>query len=105
MAKKARLDKARPYATISSLKPQKAVYEQDGVLFDNDGVECGKVDGYDERKRREAEAAAKKSEDKKAAAAAASAEEILGDLGADPNAEAQRENAAAAAAEESADDA
>lgn len=103
MAKsKAKLDRSRPFATISSITPG-AAYEQDGILFGGDEVECGKVEGYAEKKAAETkkERAAALAADKKAAADRAT--DVLGDLE-DPQADAQRENAAAAAAEEKAAD-
>lgn len=102
MAKsKAVLDRKRPFATISSMKPQKAVYEQDGVLFDNDEVECGKTPGFVEKQKQEEADAKKKAVAKSKIKKVKEVEDILGDLD-DPNADAVKENAAAAAAEASA---
>lgn len=105
MSVKKKLDFKRPYARVMSVNPKiKHAYTQDGLQFDGNGVECGKVPGYEEAQAKAAEAAAAKKEAKRKREAAAQAESILGDLG-DPNADAVRENAAAAQAEDNADEA
>jgi len=96
--KKAVLDRTRPFATVSSLNPNYGAYEQDGVLFGSDEVECGRVEGYVEKQ--EADAKKKKATDK--VAKAKKVEELLGSFD-DPNTEIAKENAAAAAAENLAD--
>jgi hypothetical protein len=98
--KKAQLDKSRAYACISSLTPG-AAYEQDGLLFGSDEIQCGEVEGYAERQKAVADKAKAEIEAAEKEAAAKNAESILGDLG-DPQAESLAENAAAAAAEEAA---
>lgn len=103
MAKKAKLDKSRSFAVISSLDPKSPCYEQDGIFFGSDELECGKTEGYDKKKQAEADKAAAAEQAEKDAADAAAAKEILGDLD-DPNAEAARENAAAEAAEKAAEE-
>ena len=98
-AEKAKLDRSRPFATISSMNSAVAgVYEQDSILFNQDGVEMGKTAGYEERVKK----AEKKAAKVKKSVALDEANDILGQLG-DPNAEALKENAAAKAAEELAD--
>lgn len=95
---KAKLDRSKPFARISSLKPQTAVYEQDGLFFNQNEEQCGVSPGLKEKekKAKAKEKAAKEAAEKEAEAARA--ENILGDLG-DPNADSLMENAAAAAAE------
>jgi len=99
---KAVLDRSRPFATISSITPQKGVYEQDGLLFDTTEVECGSVPGYAERQNAEKAKETKKKAAKAKIRKAKEVEDLLGSLD-DPGAEAAKENAAAAAAEELAD--
>jgi hypothetical protein len=82
-------------------------FRQGGYYYDSQYNPVCEVPGWSDKRAAEAEAAEKAEEARQAAATAAAAESILGDLGAvaDPNAEASKENAAAAAAEENSDDA
>lgn len=99
---KAKLDRSRPFATISSIKPQKAAYEQDGLLFDSYEEECGSVPGYVEKQKEETAKVEKKKAAKAKVKKAKAVEDLLGSLD-DPNADVVKENAAAAAAENLAD--
>lgn len=103
---KAKLDRTRPFAAVSSMSndPGRAAYEQDAMWFNLEEEEIGKTDGFHRREeaaaKTERDAAAKQEVDRVTAAAA-----LLGGLGGDPEADAQRENAQAAAAEALSDDA
>jgi len=96
-------DPSRPHAKIISANPspESPVYEQDGVFYDANCKEVGKADGYSRAQ------AAKKNRPEPApepASAEDRASLIIGAV-ASPHAEAAKENAAAAAAEDLSDDA
>lgn len=104
MATKKQLDRSRPFATISSLStdPDRSVYEQDGVMFNQNEEECGFAPGFKEKKEKAEKKAKKTAVAKEKLRKAKKVEDLLGSLD-DPNADATKENAAAAAAEKLAD--
>lgn len=98
MAKeKAKLDRSKPFATISSLDPKAPVYEQDGVFFNQAEKEVSRSESKIKREKDEAAKAKAADDAAKKEAEAKAAENILGNL--DPQADALKENAAANAAE------
>ena len=100
MSAKKTLDRSRPFATISSLKPQKQVYEQDGLFFDQDELQCGETPGLTAKKKADEAKAKKTAVATKKKKTAEKALDLLG-LG---DKEAEQENAAAKHAEKLADD-
>jgi len=99
MAKeKAKLDRSKPFAVISSLDPKAPVYEQDGIFFNQAGGEVGRSESKIKAEKDAKVKAKAKAEAEKKQAEVKAAEAILGDLG-DPQADALMENAAADAAE------
>lgn len=105
MARK--LDRSKPFGSISRLnpKPGDAAFEQGGYLFNSADDHVGEVDGFQERQAAADAQEIAEVEAQEAADTADRAAAILGDLGGDPAADAQRENAAAEAAETLSDDA
>lgn len=106
MAKK--LDRSKPFGTISRLNPDPkdpSAFVQDGIYFDSRDEACGEVPGFREAADKRAAEEAERAEAAEQSETADRAAAILGGLGEDPAAEAQRENAAAEAAENLSDDA
>ena len=93
--RKPKLDMSRPHGKCYSTTPTKRAFSQNGMWFDAQGEYLEDIEGA----KKPTEAESEKVE------AVERAEEILGDLDVNPNADAHKENAAARAAEENSEDA
>jgi hypothetical protein len=95
-----KIDFKKPHTTIYSVKPRREAFIQGGLYFDGAGIECGEAPKPAPKKK----AVFTKREQSRDEAVARAAS-VLGDINVDPQHQLNRENAAAAEAENLADDA